>query len=79
MGEIVGEFIVHIVLNYIGGTIRWLFGVVWCTIFNKPKHTFKEYIYGPDEFDHYDSAHGCINVIIGLGFIALIVYIVSKI
>lgn len=79
MGEIIGEFIIYILLNYIGGSIRWLFGTLWRALFNTPKYTFKEYIHGPEDSDHYDSAHGCINTIIAIAFIALVVIIISTI
>lgn len=33
------------ILNIIGETVRWIVGSLWRTIFNKPKFTYKEYIY----------------------------------
>ncbi|KGO79025.1 hypothetical protein Q762_14760 [Flavobacterium cauense R2A-7] len=43
------------ILNYIGGTLRYIYGSIWRTIFNKPKFTYKEYIYGPKKPDYYDE------------------------
>lgn len=35
-----------IIFNFIGASIRWIYGSVWRTLFNKLKFTFKEYLYG---------------------------------
>ena len=43
---IIGRYI----FNYIGGTIRWIYGSIWRTIFNKPKFSYREYIDGPKKF-----------------------------
>ncbi|WP_400078570.1 hypothetical protein [Winogradskyella sp. R77965] len=75
MLEIIGETIFYVVLNFIGGSVRWIFGTIWQTIFNTPKHSYKEYIYGPDKPNHYDSAHGCINIVIAIGLIIVLVVI----
>ncbi|WP_411896125.1 hypothetical protein [Winogradskyella sp. A2] len=75
MGEIIGEFIFYVLLNYIGGTTRWIFGSIWRSLFNKPKYTYKEYIYGPQEPDFYDSAHTFINGAIAVVFVIILVVI----
>ncbi len=33
-------------LNYNGGTIHYIYGTIWRTIFNRPNFTYKEYING---------------------------------
>jgi hypothetical protein len=60
-------------LNYVGGTIRYVFGTVWRTIFDKPKFTYKEYIYGPKKGDSYDEiGHTFNNRIIAIIILAVI-------
>ena len=61
-------------LNYIGGTIRFFYGTIWRTIFNKPKFTYKEYINGPKRKNYYDEmGHEFNNRIIAFIFLGLIV------
>lgn len=48
---ITGQFL----LNYTGGTLRFIYGTIWRTIFNKTKFTYKEYIYGPKKGNYYDK------------------------
>lgn len=69
------------VLNFTGGTIRWIFGSIWRTIFKKPKFSFEEYIYGPKDPNYYDkTGHSFNNVLIGtLGLIFIIVPIIQLI
>lgn len=43
-----GHSIAGSILNFIGGSLRWMYGSVWRTIFNQPKFTFKEYLYRPN-------------------------------
>jgi len=66
--------IAHIILNTIGATVRWLYGTIWRTLFNKPKFTFEEYLYGPkdteDYFDH--TAHQFNNKLIAIITIGII-------
>jgi hypothetical protein len=68
---IIGRYI----FNYIGGTIRWIYGSIWRTIFNKPKFSYKEYISGPkNSKDHFDEfGHQFNNRLIGIGFLVGIV------
>ena len=67
---ITGRFL----LNYIGGTIRFIYGTLWRTIFDKPKFTFKEYIKGPKKSIHYDDfGHQFNNRIIGVIFLGIII------
>lgn len=60
------------ILNFIGGTLRYVYGNVWRTILNKKKFTFEEYIYGPKDSNYYDSGHGFNNIIIAIVFIAIL-------
>lgn len=67
---ITGRFI----LNYIGGTIRYIYGTIWRTIFNRPKFTYKEYINGPKRKNYYDEmGHEFNNRIIAFIVIGIIV------
>ncbi|MBG6188463.1 hypothetical protein [Flavobacterium sp. CAN_S2] len=69
---ITGRFL----LNYIGGNIRFIYGTLWRTIFNKPKFTFKEYIKGPKKSNHYDDfGHQFNNRIIEAIFLGIIIFI----
>ena len=77
MGEIIGEFIFYVLLNFIGGTIRWIIGSIWRILFNKPKFTYKEYINGLEEPDFYDSTHTFINGAIAVVFIVIIIAIIT--
>jgi hypothetical protein len=71
---ITGKFI----LIYIGGTLRYIYGTIWRTIFNKPKYTFKEYINGPKKGKNwYDEAHQQNNVMIAFIFIMTIIFITT--
>jgi len=69
MGVLVSEFI-----NFIGGTVRWIFGSIWRTVANKPKFTFTEYIVGPKRPDYYDTmGHRFNNILIGMIVFSLII------
>ncbi len=73
---VIGRYI----FNYIGGTIRWIYGSIWRTIFNKPKFTYQEYINGPKKSkDHFDEyGHQFNNRVIAIGFLGLIVILVMR-
>lgn len=73
---ITGRFI----FNYIGGTIRWIYGSIWRTIFNRPKFSYKEYINGPkNSKDHFDEfGHQYNNRLIGIGFLVGIIIILMN-
>lgn len=78
LGEIIGETIFYLVLNIVGGTIRWIYGTIWRTIFNKHKFEFKEYLYGPKKSKKdWDHLHTINNGIIGFVFIVLMVVLLS--
>lgn len=64
----------RIIFNYSGGIVRYIFGTIWRTIFNKKKYTFSEYIYGPkNSTDYYDvMGHQFNNRIIGVIFLVVI-------
>jgi len=69
-----GITIGRIILNYVGATVRWLYGTIWRTIFKKQKYTYKEYVYGPNNSDWYDfNGHQFNNRIIGALFLVLII------
>ena len=80
MGDILGEAIVFVILNVIGGTIRWLIASGWRFIFNTPKLTYKEYLFDHDNDElNYDSIYTYVNIALGIGFIVLVVLGISKI
>ena len=80
MDEVWVLVILQIIFNFIGASIRWVYGTVWRTIAGKHRFTFNEYLNGPkkssDFFDEY--AHGTNNVIIGIVFLFIITYIIVK-
>jgi hypothetical protein len=49
-----GRFIV-IILNFIGGTTRYLFGNIWSNIFNRKKFKYTEYLNGPENPTLHDQ------------------------
>lgn len=78
MGEILAETLVFIILNYIGGTIRWLVALFWSLIFNTKRHPYKAYIQSSDIFESFDdNGTGCLNIIIGLAFIIIVIMIIK--
>lgn len=67
------------IANFLGGTLRWIYGSIWRTLFNRPKFTFKDYIYGPKNGDHYDKhGHELNNKIIAFIFIGIAIALLSK-
>ena len=67
--------ITHLILNSVGGTIRWVYGSIWRTIFKQPKYEYKEYLHGPKHSkDHWDQHQHFTNGIIGFIFLAVIIY-----
>jgi hypothetical protein len=55
------------IINFIGGSLRWIYGLTLGSILKKPKFTFKEYISGPENtIDFYDkTSHNFNNHILG--------------
>ncbi len=77
--EIIVEFIWDIILNFIGGSVRWIYGTIWRTIARQPKYKFHEYINGikksNDWFD--ETGHFFVNNIVGiLTIIAIIICLI---
>ena len=65
---------VYIILNFIGGTLRWLFGTMISVLLKKQRFTFREYLWGSKNPDYYDKkGHHFNNVLIALFFIIAIV------
>ena len=68
------------ILNYIGGTIRYIYGTIWRTILDKPKFTYKEYIYGPKKPDYYDKmGHEFNNRMIAGFFLMLVAFKITNV
>lgn len=80
MEDILAYVILQVVLNFIGASIRWVFGSLWRTLTNKPKRTYKSYVYGEDfESDSYDDfTVGIINPITAVIFIAIVIGCIVK-
>lgn len=62
------------IFNFIGASIRWAYGSIWRAIFNQPKFTFKEYLYGPNNSkDFFDkNAHILNNKIIAIFVLGIV-------
>lgn len=76
MDELVGLTIFHLIINAIGGTIRWIYGTFWRTIFRKQKYSFKEYLYGPKKSKNdWDKQHMLNSGIVGLVFLLVLGWI----
>lgn len=68
------------ILNFIGGTFRYIYGTIWRTLFNKPKYRFDEYINRPDNSDYYDKmGHNFNNKWIAIVVIAIMISIIKYI
>ncbi|KGL58407.1 hypothetical protein [Polaribacter sp. Hel1_85] len=61
------------ILNYLGETLRWIYGSIWRTILKKEKFKYSEYIYGIKKSkNHYDLwGHKMNNRVIAVVFILL--------
>lgn len=66
------------ILNYIGGTIRWIYGSIWRTVFHKKRFNYNEYLYGPDNSESwYDEAgHEFINRLIAIIILLFLLYLI---
>ncbi len=74
--EVVVYTIFNLILNTIGGIIRWIYGSIWRTIFNKPKFEFKEYLYGSKKSkSHWDRQHMMNNGLIAIVFLIVLGWI----
>lgn len=69
------------ILNFFGGTVRWIYGTTWRTIANKPGFKYREYLYGSENSeDWFDlTGHTFVNKIIGIITILLICWLIFKI
>lgn len=79
--QLIRMYIGGIVLNYVGASVRWTYGTIWRTIFNKPKFTFSEYVNGPNQSkDYFDqTGHQFNNKMIGGVAIFLILWLLLSI
>lgn len=68
------------VLNFLGGSLRWLYGTIWRSIANKPKFTFREYLYGPDQpKDWFDEkGHSLSNILVAFAFLFAVIVALYK-
>lgn len=78
MEELFGSLIISTILNLIGGTLRFIYGTIWRTILNKPKFTYKQYIYGVKSKDFWEGTHQENNKWIGGIFVMLIVVFIAN-
>lgn len=79
MGDFFGPALFYLFCNYFGGTLRWMYGSVWRTIFNKPRFKYKEYIVGPEKSKNHFDIHGhhFNNAFITVIFIIIFVKLLS--
>lgn len=60
---------VYLIINVIGGSIRWVYGSIWRTLLKKDKFTYQEYIYGPKKSkNYYDKFHTFNNGLVAIIF-----------
>ncbi len=80
MTDFFGREIARAILNYTGGTLRWIYGSIWRNVFKKPKYTYAEYIHGPkNSSDYFDRfGHTFNNMIIALIFLGIIISILTR-
>ncbi|MES2748411.1 MAG: hypothetical protein V4648_08525 [Bacteroidota bacterium] len=65
-------------LNLTGGTIRFIYGTIWRTIFDKPRFTYSEYLYGIQDGDFWNEfGQESGNRIVAFIFIVIIILFVS--
>ena len=69
-----------ILFNFIGATVRWIYGTIWRTIANKKKYSFREYLHGPKDGDFIidEVGHGCNNVAIGMAFLIIVITLLLR-
>ena len=69
--------IFDLICNLIGGSIRWIFGTIWRTIFSKPKFKYSEYLFGvKDSKNHFDiHGHQFNNIIVTILFVVILINI----
>tara|TARA_R110002033_G_scaffold6276_1_gene24991 strand:- start:11634 stop:11867 length:234 start_codon:yes stop_codon:yes gene_type:complete len=67
--------IVRFFFNYIGASVKWIYGLVIRIFIKKPKFTFQEYLHGAKNPNYYDfMGHNLNNGLIGvLTFVFVIV------
>ena len=58
MLDFFGFEILYLICNFIGGSIRWVYGSVYRTIFKKPKFKYKEYLFGIENSKKHFDIHG---------------------
>lgn len=65
------------ILNFLGGSIRWFFGTIYSSLFNKKGFTYREYLYGENKLndDYSKLEHEFANKAIALIFFFIIVLI----
>lgn len=75
------NFIGKVFFNFIGASIRWIFGTIWRTLHNKDQFTFNEYLYGSKNNSNYydEMGHQFNNKMIGGIFFFLLILILQKI
>ena len=70
MEGIIGITLVVTFFNFLGGSVRWVFGSLFALITNKPNYSYKVYLFGPqksknqtDQIDH-TTANGLLGAAI---------------
>ncbi len=80
MSEIIGIPLVVIFFNFLGGSVRWIFGSLLCLITNKSYTTYKEYLYGSKKSKNRTDKidHGTANGLLGAAVFFIIASIIIK-
>lgn len=68
-------------LNFVGGSIRWLWGQIRFYLFGGKKYLFREYFNGPEDSDDEivdRMGHTLINRVLGLIVVMLLAFLSVK-
>jgi hypothetical protein len=81
---IILEFILHSIfgsiLNWIGGTLRWMLGSIWFSLRQKKNFKYSEYLFGPNNSDDWfdEKGHGFVNILASCVFIMIMILLFLK-
>jgi hypothetical protein len=81
---IILEFILHSIfgsiLNWIGGTLRWMLGSIWFSLRQKKNFKYSEYLFGPNNSDDWfdEKGHGFVNILAACVFIMTMILLFLK-
>ncbi len=68
------------IINWVGGSLRWVIGSIWFSIRKKKNFTYSEYLYGPNNSDDWfdEKGHGFVNILAACVFIMILILLFLK-